>query len=268
VSESTQHSTPDGASDDVPGEGVRSDDSGTDDDGQPQTRREALGEPRRRPRTQLSGPMVLLRETVIVVVIALGLSLLIKTLLVQAFFIPSESMENTLQQGDRVIVSKLTPGPFQLKHGDVVVFVDPNDWLEEQPPPQPAGPVRKALQFIGLLPNDSGNHLIKRVIGLPGDHVKCCDAKGRLSINGVPLDEPYLKPGSQPSQDPFDVIVPANSLWVMGDNRQHSEDSRYKGFVPMDKVTGRAMALVWPLSRATWLSRYAATFAKVEDAGP
>ncbi|GAA4345132.1 signal peptidase I [Angustibacter luteus] len=235
---------------------------------QPQTRREALGEPRHRPRKQATGPMALLRETVIVVVIALGLSLLIKTFLVQAFYIPSESMEDTLQVGDRVIVSKLTPGPFDLKHGDVVVFVDPNDWLEQQPPAAPAGPVRKALTFVGLLPNDSGNHLIKRIIGLPGDHVVCCDAQGRVSVNDVPLDEPYLKPGSEPSQDPFDATVPANSLWVMGDNRQHSEDSRYKGFVPIDHVTGRAVALVWPFSRATWLSRHAATFEKVEASGP
>ncbi|WP_426561426.1 signal peptidase I [Angustibacter sp. McL0619] len=267
-SDSAPHRAADGAGE-GPTDAVTDGPSGslTDDDGEPQTRREALGEPRHKPRAQLSGPMVLLRETVIVVVIALGLSLLIKTFLVQAFYIPSESMEDTLKQGDRVIVSKLTPGPFDLKHGDVVVFVDPNDWLLEQAPPEPSGPVRKALTFVGLLPNDSGNHLIKRVIGLPGDHVKCCDSKGRLSINGVPLDEPYLKPGSQPSQDPFDVTVPADKLWVMGDNRQHSEDSRYKGFVPMDKVTGRAMALVWPFDRATWLSRYAQTFAKVEDAG-
>ncbi|GAB3599322.1 hypothetical protein GCM10027446_31030 [Angustibacter peucedani] len=214
------------------------------------------------------GPLALLRETVIVVVIALGLSLLVKTFLVQAFFIPSVSMEDTLKVGDRVVVSKLTPGPFDLHRGDVVVFEDPGDWLPPDEPTAPAGPVRKVLTFVGLLPNDSGNHLIKRVIGLPGDHVKCCDSGGRVLVDDVPLEEPYLHPGDKPSEKTFDVQVPQGQLWVMGDHRQESEDSRYKGFVPLSRVTGRAIAIVWPFPRADWLSRPEATFAKVDSSSP
>jgi signal peptidase I len=218
----------------------------------------------RRPRL---GLLSLLREAVIVVGIALVLSLLVKTFLVQAFYIPSVSMENTLLVGDRVIVSKLTPGPFSLERGEVIVFTDPGDWLEQSElvAPDP-GPVRKVLVFVGLLPNDSGNHLIKRVIGLPGDHVVCCDDHGRVTVNGVALEEPYVHPGDRPSDKPFDVRVPAGQLWVMGDHRAASEDSRFKGFVPLDDVTGRAMAVVWPFSRADWLGVPKSTFARVPAA--
>jgi signal peptidase I len=223
--------------------------------------------PSRRRRAGL-GLLGALREAVIVVGIALVLSLLVKTFLVQAFYIPSVSMEDTLLVGDRVIVSKLTPGPFTLKRGEVVVFTDPGDWLEQSEVAAPdPGPLRKVLIFVGLLPNDSGNHLIKRVIGLPGDHVACCDDHGRITVNGVALDEPYVHPGDRPSEKPFDVRVPAGKLWVMGDHRAASEDSRFKGFVPVDLVTGRAMAVVWPFSRVDWLGVPASTFDRVPAAG-
>ena len=222
------------------------------------------------------GLLAALRETVIVVVIALALSLVVKTFLVQAFYIPSGSMENTLQLGDRVVVSKLTPGPFDLHRGDVVVFTDPGEWLPVTTPPQDGpirGAVRSALTFVGLLPNDSGNHLIKRLIGLPGDHVVCCDADGRLSVNGVALTEPYVFEGNVPSERTFDIVVPAGRIWVMGDHRQASEDSRYHddgkggtGSVPIADVTGKAFVLVWPFGRATWLTRPASTFVKVPAA--
>lgn len=214
------------------------------------------------------GPLALLRETVVVVVIALGLSLLVKTFLLQAFYIPSVSMQDTLEVGDRVIVSKLTPGPFAVQRGDVVVFTDPGAWLQNVPTSASGGPVRRILTFVGLLPNDSGNHLIKRVIGLPGDRVRCCDGGGRVVVNGTPLEEPYLRRGAQPSERPFDVTVPTGKLWVMGDNRQESDDSRSNGFVPLGDVTGRAVAIVWPFSRADWLSRPEATFAKVDRSSP
>jgi len=203
----------------------------------------------------------LLRETVTVVVIALGLSLLIKTFLVQAFYIPSESMENTLLIGDRVLVSKLTPGPFDLERGDVVVFSDPGDWLTLPPEPDD-GPLREGfrdvLTFVGLLPADSGDHLIKRVIGLPGDKVACCDDQGRITVNGKAVDEPYLFPGNAPSDDDFSVTVPEGRLWVMGDHREVSQDSRYHreladGTVPIDDVVGRAFVVVWPFDRAKLL---------------
>jgi signal peptidase I len=213
------------------------------------------------------------REVGFVLVGALALSLLIKTFLLQAFYIPSESMENTLVKNDRVVVSKLTPGPIDLKHGDIVVFKDPAHWLTPQPAPRRgalAAAAVKALTFVGVLPSDSGEHLIKRVIGLPGDTVECCDAQGRLMVNGEPIDEvSYLKPGARPSGTPFKVTVPPGRLWVMGDNRGNSADSRahrdngQDGTVPIENVVGRAFVLVWPQDRFTWLSNPGDVFAGV-----
>ncbi|WP_308440386.1 signal peptidase I [Sediminihabitans luteus] len=213
-----------------------------------------------------------LREVAIVVVTALVLSWLIKTFLVQAFYIPSESMEATLQKDDRVMVSRLVPGVFDVHRGDVIVFKDPGNWLGATPEPEP-GPVRGALTdvltWIGLVPQDSGEHLIKRVIGTPGDHVTCCTAEGKVSVNGVAIDEPYLKPGSVPSEIEFDRVVPDDMLFVMGDNRQNSADSRYQtgnpggGYVPMDDVTGTAFVLVWPFDRFTWMKNPGDVFADV-----
>ena len=217
------------------------------------------------------------REVVVVVVMALVLSFVVKTWLLQAFFIPSGSMEDTLLVGDRVIVSKLTPGPVDLKHGDVVVFQDPGGWLEVLPPVERgglAGAVHDGLVFVGLLPAESEDHLIKRVIGLPGDHVVCCSKNDKLTVNDVEITEPYLKPGDVPSSMDFDVVVPAGHVWVMGDHRSDSEDSRFHdptgtgkdGSVPIDDITGRAVAVVWPLDRAGVLSDHEETFAAVPEA--
>lgn len=217
------------------------------------------------------GALVMVRELVLVVVIALGLSLLIKTVCIQAFFIPSESMESTLLNGDRILVSKLTPGPIDLKRGDVVVFKDPGGWLD--PPSAPDdGPfragARRVMTFVGLLPSDSGQHLIKRVIGLPGDTVVCCTARGQLTVNGVAIKEPYIKPGVVPSDQDFTVPVAADRLWVMGDNRSQSRDSRfnrgrYNGTVPVENVVGRAFVVVWPFSRMAWLHGASDSFSGV-----
>ena len=205
----------------------------------------------------------------VVVVIAMLLSFVIKTFLLQPFWIPSESMEPALVPGDRVVVSKLTPGPFDLHRGDVVVFEDPDNWLGDDGPAANPGPAQKLLEFVGLYPAGD-NHLIKRVIGMPGDHVKCCDSAGRITINGAPITEPYLAAGTKPSLVRFDIRVPAGRIWVMGDNRGNSGDSRFHddgsgatGSVPIKDVTGRADAVVWPLDRITWLGNYSATFAKV-----
>ncbi|WP_251141058.1 signal peptidase I [Cellulomonas dongxiuzhuiae] len=235
----------------------------------PQRDRDAV---RRRPATAWSW----VRETAIILISALVLSLIVKTFLVQAFFIPSQSMRETLVENDRILVSKLTPGPFDLKRGDVVVFKDPGGWL----PPEierPRGPVAEAfnegLTFIGLLPQDAGEHLVKRVIGLPGDRVACVGPGEPITVNGVPIDEPYLAPGSQPSEKEFDIVVPPNSLWVMGDNRQQSADSRFNmgkaggGSVPVANVVGVAFVTVWPVDRFTLLRNPSATFADVPDAG-
>ena len=219
------------------------------------------------------------KEIVVVVAMALALSFVVKTWLLQAFFIPSGSMEDTLAVGDRVVVSKLTPGPIDLERGDVVVFEDPGGWLDSVPPLERtgvSGALHEALVFVGLLPAESEDHLIKRVIGLPGDHVVCCDKSRRLTVNDVSITEPYLKPGDVASALNFDITVPAGHVWVMGDHRSDSEDSRFhdpsatgaEGSVPIEAVTGRAVATVWPLDRAGWLSDYPETFAAVPSGEP
>ena len=226
-----------------------------------------------------AGPLAVVgaavKEFAIVVGMALVLSFIVKTWLLQAFYIPSGSMEDTLVLNDRVIVSKLTPGPIDLRRGDIVVFSDPGNWLEETPA-VPHGKVvtavREAMTFVGLLPDNSENHLIKRVIGLPGDHVVCCDEGGRITINGAAIKEPYLKPGDAASEQDFDITVPRGRVWVMGDHRSNSADSRAhdspedngsQGSVDERLIVGRAVALVWPLDHLTWLSNPHAVFAKV-----
>lgn len=210
------------------------------------------------------------KEITIVVVLALLLATLVRVFLFQAFLIPSGSMENTLLVGDRVLVSKLTTRLGEVERGDVVVFSDPGNWLG----PVPAGPdgvrgaVNSALQFVGVLPSDSEGHLIKRVIGLSGDRVACCDATGLLTVNGVPVDESeLLKPGVAPSSQEFDVVVPEGSLWVMGDNRPNSGDSRVHGAVPYEDVVGRAFVVVWPFDRWDGIGRVD-TYDAVAGAAP
>ena len=221
------------------------------------------------PRSQPRGKKSFLRELPGIVITALVISVLIKTFLVQAFYIPSGSMENTLLVNDRVLVSKLTDKSDEVHRGDVVVFGDPGGWLNRPTSTNGSGPVswiRDALVFVGLAPAVGEEDLIKRVIGVGGDEVACCD-QGRVTVNGVPLDEPYLFPEDEPSLDQFSVTVPKDQLWVMGDHRSVSEDSRAhreqpgKGFVPIDDVVGRAFAIVWPLDR-TQLLRRPATFDK------
>jgi signal peptidase I len=213
-----------------------------------------------------------LKESAIIVVSALVLSMLIKTFLVQSFYIPTGSMEDTLAIGDRVVVSKLAPGPLDIHRGDIVAFKDPGGWLAESVAPERSG-WRQAtvdvLTYVGLLPQDSGEHLIKRAIGLPGDTVECCDAQGRLTVNGVSIDEPYLAPGSSPSEVEFSIVVPEDRLWVMGDNRQNSQDSRYHrgdpggGSIPMDSVVGVAFLTLWPVDRWSVLHNPGDTFREV-----
>jgi len=208
-----------------------------------------------------------LRELPGIVITALVISVLIKTFLVQAFYIPSGSMENTLLVDDRVLVNKLTDKSDEVRRGDVVVFRDPGGWLNGPTATGGSGPVswvRDALVFVGLAPAVGEEDLIKRVIGVGGDKVACCD-QGRVTVNGVPLDEPYLFPDDDPSLEEFAETVPRGQLWVMGDHRSVSEDSRAhreqpgKGFVPIGDVVGRAFTIVWPLDR-TQLLRRPATF--------
>lgn len=210
------------------------------------------------------------RELLTIIVIAVVLSFLIKTFLFRAFFIPSGSMENTLQIQDRIFVNLLVPEPFALKRGDVVVFKDTQGWL----PPEPASDnpvswIGEVATFIGLAPDNSQQHLVKRVIGMPGDKVACCNADGKLTVNGQPIDEPYLYPGAAPSDTSFEVTVPEGHLWVMGDHRNNSQDSRYHnsfdgtGFVPIADVEGRAIVIAWPVTHWGILGNYPDVFKDV-----
>lgn len=211
-----------------------------------------------------------LKEIATVVVIAVVLSFLIKTFLFRAFYIPSESMMNTLDVNDRIFVNLLVPEPIALERGDVVVFRDTKGWLVPAPA-KPAGPltgVQDALMFVGLLPDNSEQHLVKRVIGLPGDHVVCCDGSGRLTVNGAPLDEKYINSAEIPQARDFDVVVPAGKVWVMGDNRNHSADSRAHldssgGFIDLADIEGKAAVIAWPLNRITSLDNYPDVFRNV-----
>lgn len=197
-------------------------------------------------------------ETVLLLVVALLVSAVIKTFFVQMFFVPSGSMRPLFVDNDRILVEKWSYWTGHVQRGDVVVFDDPGGrWLGAEGV-QNLTPVQKALSDIGLYP--TGGHLVKRVIGVGGDHVKCCDAQGRVTVNGVPLNEKsYVMPGAKPSDRTFDVHVPAGRLWVMGDNRSNSADSRFHedlpggGTVPVNDVVGKVWAIVWPFDRAKLL---------------
>ncbi|MET9021217.1 signal peptidase I [Actinopolymorpha sp. NPDC004070] len=205
------------------------------------------------------------RELPVLVVLALGLALLIKTFLVQAFYIPSESMENTLVPGDRVLVNKLSYRLGEIQRGDVIVFNGADSWESEVDLAPPSGSVQKLLHRVGELFGFSTvgeKDFIKRVIGLPGDHVVCCDKQNRVTVNGKAITEGgYLHPGDPPSAMSFDIRVPADRLWVMGDHRSASADSRSHlgdpggGTIPVDHVVGRAFVIVWPLNRVDLLTR-------------
>lgn len=193
-----------------------------------------------------------LKEIVIILVVALGLSFVVRTFIVQAFYVPSQSMENTLMPNDRIIASKLNTRFGGVKRGEIVVFRDPSNWLDNYMKKSPGG-VAGALEWIGLLPSSTGDDLVKRVIGVGGDHVRCCSTDGRIVLNGVPLTEPYVKPKSTSDDVRFDVTVPEGRIFVMGDNRNQSADSRYhlnqdQGTVPVENVVGRVVLTVWPFS--------------------
>ncbi|MFB7009304.1 MULTISPECIES: signal peptidase I [unclassified Streptomyces] len=217
------------------------------------------------------------REIPLLIVVALLIALVLKTFLVQAFVIPSGSMEQTIRIGDRVLVDKLTPWfGSRPERGDVVVFKDPGNWLNQENVGKKDSPVvvkqvKEALTFIGLLPSDDEQDLIKRVVAVGGDTVKCCDKDGRITVNGVPLDEPYLHPGNPPSLIKFEVKVPAGRIFVMGDHRSNSADSRYHldepehGTVSEDEVVGRAVVIAWPFGHWRKLEE-SATFDSVSDA--
>jgi signal peptidase I len=198
----------------------------------------------------------LLSELPILVVLALLVSLLIKSFLVQFFFIPSGSMENTLQIKDRVAVNRLPFIGNDINRGDVIVFRDPAGWLPEatiQSGNAVTNAIRDGLVLVGVVPNPAKQYLVKRVIGVAGDHVVAKDQV--LTINGKPTSEPYIFAGNTPSDTDFNITVPEGKVWVMGDHRGASGDSRVhqddvnNGMVPVEKITGQVVAKIWPFSR-------------------
>ena len=201
------------------------------------------------------------RQLMVIVLAAIVLMLLVKAFVVQVYRIPSASMEDTLLTGDRVLVNKLVYHVRDIGRGDIVVFSGQGSWGSTTGAPDPAPPSNPFLRFVDDVLADAGIHstqtyYIKRVIGLPGDHVACC-TDGRVTVNGIPLDEkPYLFPGASPSELRFSVTVPPGRLWVMGDNRAISDDSRghmtrapQDGTVPENQVVGRAFLIIWPFSQ-------------------
>lgn len=202
-----------------------------------------------------SGESFGLRDTLVWCGIPIIVVLLIRVFLIGFYVIPSESMMNTIEPGDRVITSKLTPKVFDLKRGDVVVFKDPNHWLQQE--------------NSGKL---GGDFLIKRLIGLPGDTVACEGPGKPVTVNGTAIDESsYIRPGVVPSSFPFSVKVTAGHVFVMGDNRSNSADSRYHqddsshGLVPVSDVVGVGLVKYWPLNHISTLDAHHDVFKDVPE---
>lgn len=226
-------------------------------------------------RERAGGVLGFLRDLVVILLIAILVSWALKTFLIRSFYIPSASMEQTLQIQDRILVNQLVPQVMPVEYGDIVVFSDPGGWLFPKPKPDKGwflGGIEWVLSMVGLADADSEEHLVKRVIGMGGDTVVCCTASGQLEVNGIPLDEPYIEvPDGQlaAARTEFTVTVPEDSLWMMGDNRYNSQDSLAHigepsgGFVPLSRVVGKALVISLPITRWTVLDNFPTTFAGV-----
>ncbi|GAB3178909.1 hypothetical protein GCM10027060_05720 [Nesterenkonia halophila] len=236
------------------------DDAGEDGETTPAHRAPARAEDsteggRKRRLRDRSPVAAFLVEIGVILLIAVVISFVVKTFLLRAFYIPSESMEDTLQVDDRIVVNLLAPEVSEVQRGDVIVFEDTRAWSTGGAPAPETTPMQDALTFVGLMPDASEHYVIKRVIGVGGDEVACCDDQGRLTVNGESVDEPYLYPGDEPSRMEFDITVPEDTVWVMGDHRRASADSRAHleepdhGAVPVEDIVGRSLARVWPIDR-------------------
>lgn len=222
----------------------------------------------RRPRRQR---MPLWLDTMVTMVVALLIAVLVKTFLIQPFYIPSASMNPTLLEDDKILVSKLSPGVFDLQRGDVIVFEDPDDWIpgDATENPTPRVRVMMLLSLVGLAPDPSQDHLVKRLIGVSGDQVVCESEGAALEVNGTTLDEPYINSESPACQGSFDVTVPEGKVWVMGDNRYASADSAWHeirgdgGFVDESDIAGRAEVIFWPIGSWNRLDDGRGTFSDV-----
>jgi signal peptidase I len=220
-------------------------------------------------RTKTRGVLHIVRDIGLIVVITVLLSAGTKTFLIRSFYIPSGSMMNTLQVNDRVIVNELVPNFVAIQHGDVVVFKDPGGWLPSGATVHRSGGITGVfdwmLSAVGFTSPDSAEHLVKRVVGLPGDRVRCCNAHGQMSVNGIALTEPYLHLPlgvKRASMSDFSVTVPRNSYWVMGDSRYNSLDSVYFAVLPTN-----GFLLSWPVSRWTVIDNFPAVFRGIESGG-
>nr|WP_246328019.1 signal peptidase I [Garicola koreensis] len=193
-------------------------------------------------------------ELVIIVGLAVVISFVVKTFFLRAFYIPSESMEPTLEVDDRIVVNLLAPDVMDIDRGDVVVFEDTRNWWGSGETPETTA-FQDAMMFIGLMPDTSSHYVVKRVVGMEGDTVECCTEEGEILVNGEPVQEPYVHPGNAPSEPEFEVTVPEDHIWLLGDHRSASADSRAhvdepdQGAVPVDDVIGRTLVTVWPLER-------------------
>ena len=207
------------------------------------------------------------REGGTVILYALVIAFLVKTFLLRGFYIPSGSMEQTLQVNDRVFINVAGSYFSEPKRGDVIVFKDSQGWIPSTQ--KTSSPLKDALSFAGILPDTSSNFLVKRVIGTPGDVVES-DGNGKIKVNGVEITEPYLYPGNPPSEVPFKVTVPAGKYFVMGDHRSNSADSRYHisdgtAFISKDDVQGNVFVVAWPLNHFGLLQDQSSVFSSIPE---
>ena len=205
------------------------------------------------------------REGGTVILYALVIAFLVKTFLLRGFYIPSGSMEQTLQVNDRVFINVAGSYFSEPKRGDVIVFKDSQGWIPSTQ--KTSNPLKDGLSFVGILPDTSSNFLVKRVIGIPGDVVES-DGTGKIKVNGVEITEPYLYPGNPPSEVPFKVTVPAGKYFVMGDHRSNSADSRYHisdgtAFISKDDVQGNVFVVAWPLNHFGLLQDQSSVFSSI-----